>query len=77
MTASTYYAQTSLNYIHICILYSIYLPRAGKRVLIAAHGNSLRGVVKHLDNISDEDIMGLNLPTGTNTGHPPKIDRIS
>jgi len=38
--------------------------KAGKRVLIAAHGNSLRGVVKHLDNISDEDIMGLNLPTG-------------
>ena len=38
--------------------------KAGKKVLIAAHGNSLRGVVKHLDNISDEDIMGLNLPTG-------------
>jgi len=38
--------------------------KAGKRILIAAHGNSLRGVVKHLDNISDDDIMGLNLPTG-------------
>ena len=38
--------------------------KAGKRIIIAAHGNSLRGVVKHLDNISDEDIMGLNLPTG-------------
>jgi len=38
--------------------------KAGKRILIAAHGNSLRGIVKHLDNISNEDIMGLNLPTG-------------
>ena len=38
--------------------------KKGKQVLIAAHGNSLRGVVKHLDQISDEDIMGLNLPTG-------------
>lgn len=38
--------------------------KAGKRVLIAAHGNSLRGIVKHLDAMSDEAIMGLNLPTG-------------
>jgi len=38
--------------------------KEGKRILIAAHGNSLRGVVKHLDGMSDEDIMGLNLPTG-------------
>ncbi|MGA4669018.1 phosphoglyceromutase [Propionibacteriaceae bacterium Y1923] len=37
---------------------------AGKVVLIAAHGNSLRALVKHLDNISDEDISGLNIPTG-------------
>lgn len=37
---------------------------AGKTVLIAAHGNSLRGLVKHLDKISDEDIAGLNIPTG-------------
>ncbi len=36
----------------------------GKRVLISAHGNSLRALVKHLDNISDEDIAGLNIPTG-------------
>ena len=36
----------------------------GKKILIAAHGNSLRGIVKHLDNMSDDDIMGLNLPTG-------------
>lgn len=35
-----------------------------KSVLIAAHGNSLRGIVKHLDSISDEAIMKLNLPTG-------------
>ncbi|ACU95349.1 phosphoglyceromutase [Saccharomonospora viridis] len=38
--------------------------RAGKTVLIAAHGNSLRALVKHLDGISDEDIVGLNIPTG-------------
>ena len=37
---------------------------AGMTVLIAAHGNSLRGIVKHLDQISDEDITGLNIPTG-------------
>jgi len=38
--------------------------RAGKTVLVAAHGNSLRGIVKHLDGISDEDIPSLNIPTG-------------
>merc|ERR1712168_666599 len=38
--------------------------KSGKKILIAAHGNSLRGIVKHLDGISDEGIMGLNLPTG-------------
>ncbi len=38
--------------------------RAGHTVLVAAHGNSLRGIVKHLDGISDEDIAGLNIPTG-------------
>jgi len=37
---------------------------AGKRVLIAAHGNSLRALVKHLDGVSDEEIVGLNIPTG-------------
>ncbi|MEO6826317.1 MAG: phosphoglyceromutase [Microbacteriaceae bacterium] len=37
---------------------------AGKVVLVTAHGNSLRGLVKHLDGISDEDIAGLNIPTG-------------
>lgn len=39
--------------------------KAGKRVIIAAHGNSLRALVKYLDDISDEDILGLNIPTGT------------
>lgn len=38
--------------------------KEGKNILIAAHGNSLRGIVKHLDEMSDEAIMGLNLPTG-------------
>ncbi len=38
--------------------------KSGKRVLIAAHGNSLRALVKYLDNISDEEIAGLNIPTG-------------
>ncbi|XP_041066102.1 phosphoglycerate mutase 1b [Carcharodon carcharias] len=38
--------------------------KAGKRVLIAAHGNSLRGIVKHLEGMSEEAIMELNLPTG-------------
>jgi 2,3-bisphosphoglycerate-dependent phosphoglycerate mutase len=38
--------------------------RAGKRVLIAAHGNSLRALIKHLDGVSDQDIVELNVPTG-------------
>ncbi len=38
--------------------------RVGKTVLVAAHGNSLRALVKHLDRISDEDIAALNIPTG-------------
>jgi len=38
--------------------------RKGKRVIIVAHGNSLRALVKYLDNISEEDIVGLNIPTG-------------
>jgi bisphosphoglycerate-dependent phosphoglycerate mutase len=36
----------------------------GQRVLIAAHGNSLRALVKYLDNMTDADIMALNIPTG-------------
>ncbi|HIT74086.1 MAG TPA: phosphoglyceromutase [Candidatus Avipropionibacterium avicola] len=38
--------------------------RAGKTVLVAAHGNSLRALVKHLDGLSDEAVVGLNIPTG-------------
>ncbi len=38
--------------------------KKGENVLIAAHGNSLRALVKYLDGISDEDIPGLNIPTG-------------
>ncbi|HUH97249.1 MAG TPA: 2,3-bisphosphoglycerate-dependent phosphoglycerate mutase, partial [Anaerolineales bacterium] len=38
--------------------------KSGKRVLIAAHGNSLRAMVKYLDNISDAEIPELNIPTG-------------
>jgi len=38
--------------------------RTGRRVLIAAHGNSLRALVKYLDGVSDEEIVGLNIPTG-------------
>jgi 2,3-bisphosphoglycerate-dependent phosphoglycerate mutase len=38
--------------------------RTGKRVIIAAHGNSLRALVKYLDGVSDADIVGLNIPTG-------------
>ncbi|XP_019867499.1 phosphoglycerate mutase 1 [Aethina tumida] len=38
--------------------------KAGKSILIAAHGNSLRGIVKHLDQLTDDQIMQLNLPTG-------------
>ena len=38
--------------------------KAGKRVVIAAHGNSLRALVKHLEDVSDEDIVGIDIPTG-------------
>jgi 2,3-bisphosphoglycerate-dependent phosphoglycerate mutase len=38
--------------------------QAGERVIIAAHGNSLRALVKYLDDVSEEDIVGLNIPTG-------------
>src|SRR5580765_5665571 len=38
--------------------------RAGKKVLIAAHGNSLRAIVKYLDNVSEQDILEVNIPTG-------------
>jgi len=38
--------------------------KSGKSVIIAAHGNSLRALIKYLDNVSDQDIVGLNVPTG-------------
>jgi 2,3-bisphosphoglycerate-dependent phosphoglycerate mutase len=38
--------------------------RSGKRVLVSAHGNSLRAMVKSLDNIPDQEIVGLNIPNG-------------
>src|SRR5262245_744692 len=50
-----------LPYWHQAIVPTI---RSGKRVIIAAHGNSLRALVKYLDEISDDEIVGLNIPTG-------------
>jgi len=50
-----------LPYWHETIAPSI---RAGKRVLVTAHGNSLRALIKYLDGISDKEIVGLNIPTG-------------
>jgi len=50
-----------LPYWHDTIVPSV---RAGRRVLIAAHGNSLRVLVKYLDGIADDKIVGLNIPTG-------------
>lgn len=50
-----------LPYWHNVIAPSV---KAGKHVLVVAHGNSLRALVKYLDNISDQDIVGLNIPTG-------------
>jgi 2,3-bisphosphoglycerate-dependent phosphoglycerate mutase len=37
---------------------------SGKRIVVAAHGNSIRALVKYLDNISDDEIVGLNIPNG-------------
>ena len=50
-----------LPYWHQAIVPAI---RGGKKVVIAAHGNSLRALVKHLDGITDQEIVGLNIPTG-------------
>ena len=38
--------------------------KAGKRIVVSAHGNSIRALVKYLDGISDSDIVGLNIPNG-------------
>ncbi len=54
-------AQRFLPYWHNTIVPSL---KAGKRVLIAAHGNSLRALVMYLDNISEQEIVNLNIPTG-------------
>lgn len=51
----------TLPYWHATIAPAV---RAGQRVLVCAHGNSLRGLVKYLDNVSDQDIVELNIPTG-------------
>jgi 2,3-bisphosphoglycerate-dependent phosphoglycerate mutase len=40
------------------------MVKTGKKVIVSAHGNSLRAIVKYLDNISDDEITGLNIPTG-------------
>ncbi|MBV9742986.1 MAG: 2,3-bisphosphoglycerate-dependent phosphoglycerate mutase, partial [Acidobacteriia bacterium] len=50
-----------LPYWHATIAPAI---QQGKKVLIAAHGNSLRALLKYLDNISEKDIVELNIPTG-------------
>ena len=50
-----------LPYWHQTIVPAI---QSDKKIIITAHGNSLRALVKHLDHISDEDIIGLNIPTG-------------
>lgn len=50
-----------LPYWHDTIVPTI---KSGQHVIIAAHGNSLRALVKYLDNISDDDIVGMNIPTG-------------
>ncbi|XP_023012051.1 phosphoglycerate mutase 1 [Leptinotarsa decemlineata] len=53
--------ERTLPFWNDCIVPEI---KSGKSILIAAHGNSLRGIVKHLDQMSNDEIMKLNLPTG-------------
>jgi 2,3-bisphosphoglycerate-dependent phosphoglycerate mutase len=50
-----------LPFLHMTIIPSI---KSGKKVLIAAHGNSLRALVKYLDNVPDDEIINLDIPTG-------------
>ena len=50
-----------LPYWHLTLAPTI---KSGRRVLVAAHGNSLRALGKYLDNVSDQEIPGLNIPTG-------------
>lgn len=53
--------ERSLPFWHDAIVPAI---TSGQKVLIVAHGNSLRALVKYLDNVSDKDIVELNIPTG-------------
>src|SRR4051794_11941828 len=48
--------------------------RSGKKVIVAAHGNSIRAMVKYLDDISDDEIVGLNIPTGIPLVYEPDAD---
>jgi 2,3-bisphosphoglycerate-dependent phosphoglycerate mutase len=50
-----------LPYWHECIAPAI---RSGKRVIVAAHGNSIRALIKYLDDVPDSEIVGVNIPTG-------------
>src|SRR4051794_39031824 len=52
------------DHLHTDIKFLISFLRSGKRVLIAAHGNSLRALVKYLDNVPESEIVELNIPTG-------------
>ena len=45
-------------------LLRVWIVQKGHKVIIAAHGNTLRALMKHLDNISEKDILELNIPTG-------------
>ena len=48
--------------------------KSGRQVIVAAHGNTLRALIKHLDGISDQDIVGLELPTGAPVAYELKDD---
>ena len=50
-----------LPYWHECIAPAV---RSGKRVIVAAHGNSIRALIKYLDDVPEHEIVGLNIPTG-------------
>ena len=52
------------NFIYFILIAFFVLIKNGKRVLIAAHGNSLRALIKYLDKVPDNEIVELNIPTG-------------
>ena len=64
--------ERALPYWHDAIVPTI---RSGQKVLIAAHGNSLRALIKYLDKVSDNDIVQLNLPTGIQINEKVKSNR--